>query len=82
MRKFPTAPGGRVFLIVAIDYFTKWVEAEAVVKITEQVIKKFIWNVADLVCHGPSFLIMELNSHDLSCAPGAKKWGSNSVLLL
>lgn len=39
--KFPTAPGGRVFLIVAIDYFTKWVETEVVTKITEQVIKSF-----------------------------------------
>lgn len=39
MGKFPTAPGGRVFMIVAVDYFTMWVEAEAVVKITESVIR-------------------------------------------
>lgn len=41
--KFPTALGGRIFLIVAVEYFTKWVEAEAVVKITEQTIRKSLW---------------------------------------
>lgn len=41
--KFSTAPGERVLLIIAINYFTKWVEAEAVVKITQEVMKKFIW---------------------------------------
>ncbi|XP_057786780.1 uncharacterized protein LOC131004173 [Salvia miltiorrhiza] len=33
--KLPTAPGGKCFLIVAVDYFSKWVEAEAVAKIDE-----------------------------------------------
>jgi len=31
---FPLAPGQLKFLIVAIDYYTKWIEAEAVAKIT------------------------------------------------
>ncbi|XP_056695741.1 uncharacterized protein [Spinacia oleracea] len=31
---FPMAAGGRKFLIVAVDYFTKWIEAEPVAKIT------------------------------------------------
>ncbi|XP_077236546.1 uncharacterized protein LOC143878110 [Tasmannia lanceolata] len=30
------ASGGREFVVVAIDYFTKWVEAEPLAKITEQ----------------------------------------------
>ncbi|XP_057803219.1 uncharacterized protein LOC131018518 [Salvia miltiorrhiza] len=34
--KLPTAPGGKCFLIVAVDYFSKWVEAEAVGKIDER----------------------------------------------
>ncbi|MCI96328.1 gypsy retrotransposon integrase-like protein, partial [Trifolium medium] len=25
---FPTAPGQNRYLIVAVDYFTKWIEAE------------------------------------------------------
>lgn len=41
--KFPTTPGGKKFMFVAMDYFTKWVEVEAVVKITEPVIRKFLW---------------------------------------
>ncbi|XP_056688741.1 uncharacterized protein [Spinacia oleracea] len=31
---FPMAAGGRKFLIIAVDYFTKWIEAEPVAKIT------------------------------------------------
>lgn len=41
--KFPIAPGGNVFLIVAVDYFSKWVEVEAMVKIDEATIQKFLW---------------------------------------
>nr|MCH9869276.1 reverse transcriptase-like protein [Serratia marcescens] len=40
---FPQATGQRKFLIVAIDYFTKWVEAEALAKITEDKIEKFFY---------------------------------------
>ena len=31
------------FLVVEIDYFTKWVEAEPLAKITQQNVKNFIW---------------------------------------
>ena len=31
------------FLIVAIDYFTKWVEAEPVTMITEAKVANFVW---------------------------------------
>ncbi|XP_057808571.1 uncharacterized protein LOC131023046 [Salvia miltiorrhiza] len=41
--KLPTAPGGKCFLIVAVDYFSKWVEAEAVAKIDEVTVERFIW---------------------------------------
>ncbi|KAL0384983.1 UNVERIFIED_CONTAM: Transposon Ty3-G Gag-Pol polyprotein [Sesamum radiatum] len=34
--KLPRAPGQREYLIVAVDYFSKWVEAEALSKITEK----------------------------------------------
>ncbi|KAL0454009.1 UNVERIFIED_CONTAM: hypothetical protein Slati_0740100 [Sesamum latifolium] len=33
---FPLATGQRKFLLVAIDYFTKWVEAEPLARITEE----------------------------------------------
>ncbi|KAL0420201.1 UNVERIFIED_CONTAM: Ribonuclease HI [Sesamum latifolium] len=46
---FPLAAGQRKFLLVAIDYFTKWVEAEPLARITEGEIMKFIWK--NIVCH-------------------------------
>nr|GEU30998.1 reverse transcriptase domain-containing protein [Tanacetum cinerariifolium] len=36
------------FLIVAMDYFTKWIEAKAVATITGGQVKKFIWD--NIVC--------------------------------
>uniref|UniRef100_A0A2N9H088 Uncharacterized protein n=1 Tax=Fagus sylvatica TaxID=28930 RepID=A0A2N9H088_FAGSY len=39
----PRAPGNRQWLIVATDYFTKWVEAEPLVHITDADSKRFVW---------------------------------------
>ncbi|GKA54145.1 reverse transcriptase domain-containing protein [Tanacetum coccineum] len=36
------------FLIVAIDYFTKWIEAKPVATITGNQVKKFVWD--NIVC--------------------------------
>ena len=36
------------FLLVIIDYFTKWVEAEALATITETKVQNFIWK--NIVC--------------------------------
>nr|GEW91749.1 reverse transcriptase domain-containing protein [Tanacetum cinerariifolium] len=36
------------FLIVAMDYFTKWIEAKAVATITDEQVKKFVWD--NIVC--------------------------------
>ncbi|KAL0401552.1 UNVERIFIED_CONTAM: hypothetical protein Slati_4185100 [Sesamum latifolium] len=44
----PLAPGQRKFLLVAVDYFTKWVEAEPLARITEGEVMKFIWK--NIVC--------------------------------
>ncbi|RDX66362.1 Tf2-8, partial [Mucuna pruriens] len=40
---FPPASGQVKFLIVAIHYFTKWVEAEPVATITAERVKRFYW---------------------------------------
>ncbi|GJT72755.1 reverse transcriptase domain-containing protein [Tanacetum coccineum] len=45
---FPEAQGRVKFFIVAIDYFTKWIEAKLVATITGSQIKKFIWD--NIVC--------------------------------
>ncbi|KAL0413167.1 UNVERIFIED_CONTAM: hypothetical protein Sradi_1518400 [Sesamum radiatum] len=44
---FTLAPGQRKFLLVAIDYFTKWVEVEPLPRITEGEVMKFIWKNID-----------------------------------
>ncbi|GJR09257.1 reverse transcriptase domain-containing protein [Tanacetum coccineum] len=43
-RPFPEGPGKVKFLIVAIDYFTKWIEANPVATITGNQVKKFVWD--------------------------------------
>ncbi|XP_019447443.1 PREDICTED: uncharacterized protein K02A2.6-like [Lupinus angustifolius] len=40
---FPQAAGQLKFLIVAVDHFTKWIEAEALATITLANIQKFTW---------------------------------------
>ncbi|XP_057517953.1 uncharacterized protein LOC130798872 [Amaranthus tricolor] len=40
---FPPAKGQRKFIIVAIDYFTKYVEAEALSSITDKQVCQFLW---------------------------------------
>ncbi|NP_063998.1 orf764 (mitochondrion) [Beta vulgaris subsp. vulgaris] len=40
---FTTASGGRKYLIVAVDYFTKWIEAEPTKFIKARQVRSFIW---------------------------------------
>lgn len=42
---FPPATGQRKFLLVAVDYFTKWVEAEPLATITASQVQKFCWKL-------------------------------------
>ncbi len=43
-----TREGNRKFLIVAIDYFIKWAEAEALAAITTAKVTNFIWR--SIIC--------------------------------
>ena len=44
---FPRVTGNRRFVQVAVDYFTKWVEAEALANIRDVDVKRFVWrNIA------------------------------------
>uniref|UniRef100_A0A2N9EWZ5 Integrase catalytic domain-containing protein n=1 Tax=Fagus sylvatica TaxID=28930 RepID=A0A2N9EWZ5_FAGSY len=43
MGPFPVGTKQAKFLVVAIDYFTKWVEAEPLATISEKNVKSFIW---------------------------------------
>nr|KYP31367.1 hypothetical protein KK1_048369 [Cajanus cajan] len=40
---FPPAKGQVKFLIVAVDHFTKWIEAETVATISANNVQKFFW---------------------------------------
>ncbi|GJR52187.1 reverse transcriptase domain-containing protein [Tanacetum coccineum] len=44
----PEAPGKVRFVIVAVDYFTKWIEAKPLAKTTGREVKKFVWD--NIVC--------------------------------
>ena len=48
MGPFPTAVRQLKFLVVGIDYFTKWVEAEALTTIIEKNIRSFVWR--NIIC--------------------------------
>ncbi|XP_074326700.1 uncharacterized protein LOC141664647 [Apium graveolens] len=45
---FPIASGQRKFIVVAINYFTKWIEAKALAKITTKKITQFFWE--NVIC--------------------------------
>nr|GEX47484.1 reverse transcriptase domain-containing protein [Tanacetum cinerariifolium] len=47
-RSFSKGLGKVKFLIVAMDYFTKWIEARPVATITGAQVKKFVWD--NIVC--------------------------------
>ena len=44
----PTAPAQNKLLLVAIDYFSKWVESEAFSSIKDKDVTQFIWK--NIVC--------------------------------
>lgn len=55
---FPTGQSQFKFLLVAVDYFTKWVEAEPLARITAAQVQKFVWK---LICRFeiPKFVITD-----------------------
>ncbi|XP_070662185.1 uncharacterized protein [Malus domestica] len=66
---YPSSSKGHTFIIVAMDYFTKWVEASAVKTITSAAVKKFIetkilhrFGVPETIVtdRGPSFISKEV----------------------
>ncbi|KAK8935545.1 hypothetical protein KSP39_PZI013055 [Platanthera zijinensis] len=66
---FPQASGQRKFILVMIDYFSKWIEARALAKTTSQIVKNFIWGeitcrfgipLANVTDNGPQFASLEL----------------------
>ena len=60
MGSFPTVVRQLKFLVVDIDYFTKWVEAEALAIITEKNVQNFAWR--NIICrHGIPRVLISYN---------------------
>jgi len=45
---FPLGRGQTKFLVVVVDYFTKWIEVEALTRITTQQVQIFVWK--NIIC--------------------------------
>jgi transposase InsO family protein len=61
----PKASNGHRFILVAIDYFTKWVEANSYAHITQKVVKRFVEK--DLICrYGPPKKIVTNNAQNFN----------------
>jgi ribonuclease HI len=68
----PLGKGSCKFLVVAVDYFTKWAEAEALATITTGNIKAFLWK--SIVCrYGIPYAFVTDNGKQFDCDP-FKKW--------
>ena len=48
MGPFPITVRQLKFLILGIDYFTKWVEVEALATITKKNVRSFVWK--SIIC--------------------------------
>ncbi|XP_022041452.1 uncharacterized protein LOC110944036 [Helianthus annuus] len=48
IRPFPKGPGGVKYVVVAIDYFTKWIEAKPLAKITREQTRRFVLDI--IIC--------------------------------
>ncbi|GJT95375.1 reverse transcriptase domain-containing protein [Tanacetum coccineum] len=76
---FPEGPGKVKFLIVAIDYFTKWMEAKPVATITRAQVKKFVWD--NVVCRFglPGEIIIMIKSSNGE-TPFSLTYGTEAVI--
>ena len=65
---FPMETRQMKFLVVGIDYFTKWVEAKLVARITEQNVRSFVWK--NIVYHfGIPRVLIPNNEHQFDNTP-------------
>nr|XP_027120710.1 uncharacterized protein LOC113737727 [Coffea arabica] len=72
---FPKAVGGYTFLVTAVDYFTKWVEAEPLRNITGLAVQRFFWKC--IICRfGIPQIIISDNGRQFAENP-FKTWCEN-----
>jgi hypothetical protein len=74
----PPSSKGHKFVLLATDYFTKWVEAIPLKKVTSENIVEFVKEQStNLEFLKQLQLIKELNLHLQSSGNLLKAWGSN-----
>ncbi|KAK3016395.1 hypothetical protein RJ639_007373 [Escallonia herrerae] len=74
---FRMATGQRRFVIVAIDYFTKWIEAEALATITASKCEEFFWKNV-ICCFGvPKNLITDNGKQGIAAHRSGPPHGSS-----
>jgi hypothetical protein len=60
--------GGVRFAVVAVDYFTKWVEVEPLVNIMAKIVEHFSWK--NIVCrYGVPHAFVTDNGKQFDCEP-------------
>ncbi|RDX80098.1 hypothetical protein CR513_39386, partial [Mucuna pruriens] len=62
------AVGQVKFLIVVINYFTKWVEAKSMATISAKRIRKFYWKKLICCFNLPSIIVLDNNTQFASCS--------------
>ncbi|XP_074356333.1 uncharacterized protein LOC141696039 [Apium graveolens] len=77
---FLVASGQRKFIVVAIDYFTKWIEAKTLAQITTKKIAQFFWE--NVICrYGiPCFLATD-NGRQFDYAEFGEYFDDNNIEL-
>jgi hypothetical protein len=64
----PPRKGSWKFLVVAVDYFTKWAKAEALAAITTASVTNFLWRL--VVCQfGIPHAFITDNGKQFDCGP-------------
>ena len=67
-----TGTGGHKFFVVAVDYFTRWPEAEALATITTRSIRNFFWKSV-IYRYGIPHAFVTDNGKQFDCEP-FRKW--------
>ena len=63
---FPWEKGGVRFAVMVVDYFTKWVEVEALSSITAKCIERFLWK--NVICrYGIPHAFVTNNGKQFNC---------------
>ncbi|XP_074323566.1 uncharacterized protein LOC141660478 [Apium graveolens] len=77
---FPVASGRRKFIVVAIKYFMKWIEAKALAKITTKQVTQFFWE--NVICrYGVPHILVTDNRKQLKNIEFREYCDDNSIEL-